>query len=107
MIFVASLAAGLPNAAVLHVRSFTKGVSHESTTHSSSAGHRFCIFRSLIRRAKRVRDAGLLQQARAVDGKVVTAGRVEVSCLERPQPGVHGRLMSCRRAAGATLFFNL
>jgi len=46
MIFVASLAAGLPNAAVLHVRSFTKGVSRESTTYSSNPGHRFCVFRA-------------------------------------------------------------
>ena len=67
MIFVASLAAGLLNAAVLHVRSFTKGVSHESITHSSNPGHCFCVFRGLARRTKRVRDAGLLQQARAVD----------------------------------------
>src|SRR5712692_3562100 len=67
MNFVASLAAGLPNAAVLHVRSFTKGVSHESITHSSNPGHCFCVFRGLARRTKRVRDAGLLQQARAVD----------------------------------------
>ena len=66
---VASFAAGLPNAAVLHVRSFTKGVSYEGTTHSSNPGHRFCIFRSLARRAKRVRDGGLLQEARAVDGQ--------------------------------------
>ena len=69
MNFVASLAAGLLNAAVLHVRSFTKEVSYESTTHSSNPGHRFCIFRGFARRTKRVRDAGLLQEARAVDGQ--------------------------------------
>src|SRR5712691_4948684 len=69
MNFVASLAAGLPNAAVLHVRSFTKGVSHESTTYSSNPGHCFWILRSLARRAKRLRDAGLLQEARAIDGQ--------------------------------------
>ena len=67
--FVASLAAGLPNAAVLHVRSFTKGVSHESVTYSSNPGHRFCIFGSLARRAKRVCNAGLLKETRAVDGQ--------------------------------------
>ena len=69
MNLVASLAAGLPNAAVLHARSFTKGVSHESVTPSSTPGHCFRIFRSLARRTKRVRDAGLLQEARTVDGK--------------------------------------
>jgi hypothetical protein len=93
MNFVASLAAGLPNAAVLHVRSFTKGVNHESITHNSNLGRCFCIFRGFTRRTKRVRDAGMLQQtlavdgqacrekstgllahARAFDGKVVTAG---------------------------------
>jgi hypothetical protein len=69
MNFVASLAAGLLNAAVLHVRSFTKGVSHESTTYSSNPGHRLCIFHSFARCTKRVSDAGLLQEARAVDDK--------------------------------------
>src|SRR6266849_8693785 len=116
MNFLASLAAGLPNAAVLRVRSFTKGVSHESITYNSNPGHRFCIFRSLARRTKRLRDAGLLQEARAVDGqarreksarllaharafdgKVVGNVRMsEVSCPERPQLAVHGRLFGRR-----------
>src|SRR5947208_14675913 len=73
---VASFAAGLPNAAVLHVRSFTKGVSYEGTTHSSNPGHRFCIFRNLARRAKRLHDAGLLQEACATDGQARREKRV-------------------------------
>src|SRR5256885_9468570 len=66
----------LPNAAVLHVRSFTKGVSYEGTTHSSNPGHRFCIFRNLARRAKRLHDAGLLQEACATDGQARREKRV-------------------------------
>src|SRR5712691_10849443 len=69
MNLVASLAAGLPNAAVLNVRLFTKGVSHESNTHNSSPGPCVCILRSLGRRAERFSDAGLFQQARAADGQ--------------------------------------
>src|SRR5712691_7702975 len=75
MNLVTSLAAGLPNAAVLHVRSFTKGVNHESTTYNDNSGlcFRLCfrVCRGFARRAKRSCNAGLFQQARAVDGQTV------------------------------------
>src|SRR5258708_17022338 len=69
MNLVASLAAGLPNAAVLNVHLFTKGVSHESNTHNGSPGPCVCVLRSFGRRAERFSDAGLFQETRAVDGK--------------------------------------
>src|SRR5713226_3257594 len=70
MNFVASLAAGLTNTEVLWVRSFTEpGGDHESLDYIGNSGNCFGITRGFPRRTKRVRDAGLLQQARAVDGQ--------------------------------------
>ena len=57
---VASLAAGLQNAAVLHVRLHDAGLLQET-----------CATDGQARREKR---AGLLAHARAFDGKVVSNG---------------------------------
>src|SRR5712691_13440738 len=104
MNFVASLAAGLPNTAVLHVRSFTKGVSHESTAYSSNPGHRFCVFRGLARRAKRLRDAGLLQEACAVDGQARREKRAGLLAHARAFDGKVVTALSVRSSrAGSTI----
>jgi hypothetical protein len=93
MIFVASLAAGLPNAAVLYVRSFTKGVAMKALLTAATLVIAFTSSAGLLAAqndsamqdcfkkhvqlmdkpaVKNMRD--LLAHAWAFDGKVVTAG---------------------------------